>query len=88
MRYAKGSIQLSASHDHALLRHFAGSRNEVLGLARRLASSSKRPIADIVVWASDGTFQYADIGKLSPTDLPKLQAAVRRLQQAVNEPKP
>jgi len=67
---------------------FVGSRNEVLTLARRLASSSKRPIADIVVWASDGTFQYADIGKLTPTDLPKLQAAVRRLQQAVNEPKP
>lgn len=66
---------------------FAGSRNEVLTLARRLANSSKRPIADIVVWASGGTFQYADIGKLTPTDLPKLQGAVRCLQQAVNEPK-
>ena len=66
---------------------FAGLRNQVLTVARRLASASKRPIADIIVWASDGAFQYADIGKLTPTDLSKLQAAVRRLQEAVNEPK-
>jgi hypothetical protein len=67
---------------------FAGLRNEVLATARRLATASKRPIADIVAWASDGSFQYADIGKLTAADLPKLQAAVRRLQEAVSEPKP
>jgi hypothetical protein len=67
---------------------FVGLRNEVLTVARRLAGSSRRPIADIIVWASDGAFQYADIGKLTPADLSKLQTAVRRLQAAVNEPKP
>jgi hypothetical protein len=65
---------------------FAGLRNNVLTLARRLASGSKRPIADVIAWASDGTFQYADIGKLTPADGSKLQGAVRRLQEAVNEP--
>jgi len=64
---------------------FAGVRNEVLTLARRLASSSKRPIADVMTWASDGAFQYADIGKLSSADVPKLQVAVRRLREAANE---
>jgi hypothetical protein len=64
---------------------FAGLRNEVLTMARRVASSSKRPIADVITWASDGSFQYADIGKLIPADVPKLQAAVQRLKQASNE---
>ena len=67
---------------------FAALRNEVLTLARRLANSSKRPIAEVITWASDGTFQYADIGRLTAADVPKLQAAVRRLQEAVSEPKP
>lgn len=64
---------------------FGGLRNEVLTMARRLASTSKRPIADVMAWASDGTFQYADIGKLTSADVPKLQVAVRRLREAANE---
>ena len=67
---------------------FVGLRNEVLTVARRLATASQRPIAEIVAWASEGIFQYADIGKLTVAHVAKLQAAVRRLQQAVNEPKP
>ena len=67
---------------------FVGLRNEVLTAARRLASVSQRPIAEIVAWTSQGTFEYADIGKLTVADASKLEAAVRRLQQAVNEPKP
>lgn len=64
---------------------FAASRNEVLTMARRVASSSKRPIADVITWASGGSFQYADIGKLIPADVPMPQAAVQRLKQASNE---
>jgi hypothetical protein len=67
---------------------FASLRNDVLTLARRAASAWKRPIADIIAGASDGAFQYADIGKLTPADLPKLEAAVRRLQEELKEPKP
>ena len=67
---------------------FVGLRNEVLTVARRLANVSQRPIAEVVTWASEGTFQYADIGKLTVADVSKVQAAVRRLQEALNEPKP
>ena len=61
---------------------FAGLRNEVLALSRRLASRSKRPIADIVAWASDGALQYADIGRLTAADLPKLQNTAKRLRES------
>lgn len=84
----KNGANASASGSNGTGSDFGGLRNEVLATARRLASASKRPIADIVAWASDGSFQYADIGKLTAADIPKLQAAVRRLQEAVNEPKP
>ena len=64
---------------------FGGLRNEVLTLARRFASSSKRPIVEVITWASDGAFQYADIGKLTSGDVPKLQLAVRRLREETDE---
>jgi len=38
-------------------------------------------------WSSDGSFQYSDIGRMTPADLPKVQAAVQRLREAVNQPK-
>ncbi len=63
-------------------------RNEVLSLARRLSAASKQDIAAVVSRASDGAFQYSDIGRLTPADLPKFQAAVLRLREAVNQPKP
>ncbi len=63
-------------------------RNEVLSLARRLSGVSKREIGEIVSWASEGAFQYSDIGRLTPADLPKLKAALERLKNAANEPKP
>ena len=71
-----------ASKGAAPASDFAGLRNEVLALSRRLASRSKRPIADIVAWASDGAFQYADIGRLTTADLPKLQATAKRLRES------
>ncbi len=63
-------------------------RNEVLSLARRLSGVSKREIGEVVSWASEGAFQYSDIGRLTPADLPKLQAALERLKSAANGPKP
>lgn len=61
-------------------------RNEVLSLSRRLCAASKREIGEVVSWASDGTFQYSDIGKLTPADLPKLQTALQRLKGVTAEP--
>ncbi len=71
-----------ASKGAAPASDFAGLRNEVLALSRRLASRSKRQIADIVAWASDGALQYADIGKLTAADVPKLQVTVKRLRES------
>ena len=87
----QASVSNNGTQDGATGKNVAGSdfaslRNEVLTLARRAASASKRPIADIIAGASDGAFQYADIGKLTPADLPKLEAAVRRLQEELKEP--
>ena len=75
-------------NDHPSGAEFNQLRNEVLSLARRLSGVSKREIAEVVSWASDGAFQYSDIGRLTPTDLPKLKGAVERLKNAANEPKP
>ena len=77
-----------AGNGHASVAEFNQLRNEVLSLARRLSGVSKREISEVVSWASDGAFQYSDIGRLTATDLPKLKAAVERLKDAANEPKP
>ncbi len=78
----------AGGNGHASVADFNQVRNEVLSMARRLSSISKREIAEVVSWASDGAFQYSDIGRLTPADLPKLQAAVQRLREAVHQPKP
>jgi len=77
-----------AGNGHASVAEFNQLRNEVLSLARRLSGVSKREISEVVSWASDGAFQYSDIGRLTPTDLPKLKGAVERLKNAAHEPKP
>jgi hypothetical protein len=87
-RSANNVTQNDGEHRTAAGMDFVGLRNEVLTVARRLANVSQRPIAEVVTWASEGTFQYADIGKLTVADVSKVQAAVRRLQEALNEPKP
>jgi len=62
-------------------------RNEVLSLARRVSGVSKREISEVVSWGSEGAFQYSDIGRLTPAELPKLKAALERLKKAASETK-
>jgi hypothetical protein len=50
-------------------------RNEFLAAARRVATSQKRAIGEVVEWASGGTFKYGDIGRMTEADTPKLLAA-------------
>jgi hypothetical protein len=76
------------ANGHASASEFNQLRNDVLSLARRLSGVSKREIGEVVSWASEGAFQYSDIGRLTLADLPKLKAAVDRLKIAANEPKP
>jgi len=73
-----------AGNGHASLTEFNRLRSEVLSLARRVSGASKREIAEVVSWASEGAFQYSDVGRLTPADLPKLEAALERLKNCVN----
>ena len=58
-------------------------RNEFLAAARRVATSQKRTIGEIVEWASGGAFKYADIGRMTEADAPKLQAATEFMASAL-----
>jgi hypothetical protein len=50
-------------------------RNKFLTSARRVATTKKQAIGEVVEWASGGTFKYGDIGRMTEGDLPKLRAA-------------
>ena len=58
-------------------------RNEFLAAARRVATSQKRAIGDVVEWASGGTFKYGDIGRMTEADTPKLRAATELMASAL-----
>jgi hypothetical protein len=59
-------------------------RNEFLTVARRVATSKKQPIAEVVEWASGGAFKYGDVGRMTQTDMPKLRAATEFMSSAVS----
>jgi hypothetical protein len=59
-------------------------RNEFLTAARRVATSKKQPIGDVVEWASGGTFKYGDVGRMTEADIPKLRAATDLMTSAVD----
>ena len=59
-------------------------RNEFLTVARRVATSKKQPIAEVVEWASGGAFKYGDVGRMSEADVPKLRAAAEVLTSGLN----
>jgi len=50
-------------------------RNEFLATARRVATTKKQAIGDVVEWASGGSFKYGDVGRMTEADIPKLRAA-------------
>lgn len=57
-------------------------RNEFLMTARRVATSTKRPIGDVIERATGGALKYGDIGRLTEADVPKLQAAIEQMATA------
>ena len=61
-------------------------RNEFLTVARRVATSKKQPIAEVVEWASGGAFKYTDIGRMTEADAPKLRAATALMVSAPASP--
>jgi hypothetical protein len=54
---------------------FNQPRNEFLTTARRVATRKNQAIGEVVEWASGGAFKYADIGRMTEADDPKLRAA-------------
>jgi hypothetical protein len=58
-------------------------RNEFLTVARRVATTKKQAIAEVVEWASGGAFKYGDVGRMTEADAPKLRAATEFMSSAV-----
>jgi hypothetical protein len=58
-------------------------RNEFLAAARRVATSKKQPIGEVVEWASKGAFKYSDIGRMTEANTPKLRAATELMASAL-----
>ena len=52
-------------------------RNEFLTAARRVATTKKQAIGEVVEWASGGVFKYGDVGRMTEADVPKLRAATQ-----------
>ena len=50
-------------------------RNEFLTAARRVATTKKQAIGEVVEWASGSAFKYGDVGRITEVDTPKLRAA-------------
>jgi hypothetical protein len=59
-------------------------RNEFLTAARRVATTKKQAIGEVVEWASGGTFKYGDIGRMTEADTPKLRAATELMASALD----
>jgi hypothetical protein len=50
-------------------------RNEFLTAARRVATTKKHAIGEVVEWASGGAFKYGDVSRMTEDDVPRLRAA-------------
>jgi len=59
-------------------------RNEFLTAARRVATTKKQAIAEVVEWASGGAFKYGDVGRMTETDTPKLRSATELIASALH----
>ena len=57
-------------------------RNEFLTVARRVATTKKQPIAEVVEWAGRGAFKCGDVGRMTEADVPKLRAATECPQRS------
>jgi hypothetical protein len=58
-------------------------RNEFLTAARRVATTKKQAIGEVVEWASVGVFKYDDVGRMTEADTPKLRAATELMASAL-----
>ena len=57
-------------------------RNEFLTAARRVATTKKQAIGEVVEWARGGAFKYGDVGRMTEADIPKLRATAELMASA------
>jgi hypothetical protein len=70
-----GLVELKRRYGSAASRGFSQLHNEFLTAARRVATTKKQAIGEVVEWVSAGSFKYGDIGRMTEVDTPKLRAA-------------
>ena len=58
-------------------------RNEFLTAARRVATTKKQAIGEVVEWASGGVFKYGDVGHMTEGNAPNLRAATELMASAL-----
>ena len=58
-------------------------RNEFLTAARRVATTKKQAIGEVVEWASGGVFKYGDVGRMTEGNAPNLRAATELMASAL-----
>jgi len=74
----------SNGNGSATASQFNQLRNEFLTVARRVATTKKQAIAEVVEWASGGAFKYGDVGRMTEADIPKLRAATELIASALH----
>jgi hypothetical protein len=52
-------------------------------VARRVSTTRKQAIGEVVEWASGGAFKDGDVGRITKADTPKLRAATELMASAV-----
>ena len=62
---------------------FNQQRNEFRTAVHRVTTAKKQAIGEVVEWASGGSFEYGDIGRMTEGDTPKLRAATELMASAV-----
>jgi hypothetical protein len=65
------------------VRGFNQLRNEFLTAARRVATTKKQAIGEVVEWASGGAFKYGDVGRMTEIDTSKLRTATELMASTV-----
>jgi len=71
----------SRSGSHA---GFVSVQASLVTLARQRSAATGRSMSEIIAFASNRSFKYSDIGRMTDKDSSKLVAAVRRLKEAAS----
>src|SRR5258708_21755413 len=71
----------SRSGSHA---GFVSVQASLVTLARQRSAATGRSMSEIIAFASNRSFKYSDIGRMTDKDSSKLLAAVKRPKEAVN----